>query len=160
MYCVGCGKEIPKNASYCPYCGQDLRPYLDSLKRREESILSTECAPSHEVKTVEKAPIEIRDRNSFAIVGLIFAILADLIFILLFASAIDERFFILSLPFFAIGMIFSIIGFVSTLRKKNRLPWRPLAILALTLALLPIIFYAVMIAILIICFLYALVFGF
>lgn len=25
MYCSNCGKEIPKESDFCPYCGTDLK---------------------------------------------------------------------------------------------------------------------------------------
>ena len=54
LYCSKCGKQIPENAKYCPYCGEEVifnRNNPDAIVIKPEDIKETPVEePAPEVK--------------------------------------------------------------------------------------------------------------
>lgn len=139
MYCVKCGKELPYCANFCNYCAADMRVYKEAIKKEISkneitSDTSYTAVPDLYTNIPKSAPAK---RNPFAVLGIIFSIVTIVLgFLTFYVSFSATVSYAHTIPTFILGLTFSILGFISTVRKKNRLPGRGMAIASLILSVL------------------------
>ena len=39
MFCINCGKEIPNESMFCPFCGHNIKA-TEMIEKEENSIMS------------------------------------------------------------------------------------------------------------------------
>ena len=68
IYCSKCGKQIPENAKYCPYCGEEVvinRGNPDAvvikLEKNNQEVVQSPAAAEDEVKTSKSDYVERND---------------------------------------------------------------------------------------------------
>ena len=68
IYCSKCGKQIPENAKYCPYCGEEVvinRGNPDAvvikLEKDNQEVVQSPAASEDEVKTSKNDYVERND---------------------------------------------------------------------------------------------------
>ena len=115
MFCYNCGKEIPENSLYCPFCGTQVNvavtgeptaPVAEEPKADSEPVQEP-VADSPEAEPVAEEPAE-REMAPHAISSFIWALVAnDLCFIPI------------------LGLIFSIIALTKSKRGRDIVAGNP-----------------------------------
>jgi hypothetical protein len=77
MFCKKCGKRIPDDATYCPYCGEKVDPVIDEGTSNENPYMNQtgETPSSPETKTRVFAILSLVFGALGGLLGLIFGIL-------------------------------------------------------------------------------------
>lgn len=140
MYCIRCGKEIPADASFCPYCREDMRPVTRPTSAEPTYTPSEESMPTLLPARPKK---ERRPLSPFSLAGLCLAVAGLLVTFSFIADVYISGLFFSILPIPAVALVFSIIGFKESSRKN--LFGKPIAtpgigISAFSLAIISIVF--------------------
>ena len=111
MYCIKCGKEIPENSSFCPFCGANQS---DSGAAAQPGASGTENAGAKSggsaaagpyAQPVNQSPIRKAQYNLLSILGLVISLI----------SLVFNYFGLVGLG----GIIVSVIGLIHCNRRKE-----------------------------------------
>ena len=107
MFCKTCGSEINDHAIICPKCG---------CSTQDDKVKTTNNA----------SPEEKKKMNIFCLIGFIFSLFGDIVFLLSFVFA-------------PLGFVFSLIGIIQANKKDQSL--KGLAIAGIILSAVPLLIW-------------------
>lgn len=117
MYCFKCGKEIPENSVFCPFCGAQLNnaaqpaasaaPAAAPAREGDAQPANSAAAPAREgyAQPVNQSPIRKAQYNLLCILGLVISLI----------SLVFNYFGLVGLG----GIIVSVIGLVLCNRRRE-----------------------------------------
>lgn len=109
MFCIKCGKEIPANSAFCPFCGSsqsgDAPAQGESADQERCGGQDTVAAPDGYAQPINQSPIRKAQYNLLCILGLVISLI----------SLVFNYFGLVGLG----GIIVSVIGLVQCNRKRE-----------------------------------------